>query len=836
MFKTKLQSLLLALVLVLQSFIPSAFAGFLNARAYGADTVAGYASLLKSSVLGSDKDIIFVVEKPDFSVVKVPAKSNPEGIAQADLYGHQTKLAGSYKVALYYPGTPDASPQSVFRVYPDRVSPTQSMLSSTMQMLEADGLTKTYLTVTLYDAYRNPIKDHSVKLISSRQDDDIQPLSAGITDAAGRTSFKVSSKYDGVSVFSAMDTSANTILSDREEIVFYAPSKPIGGNYLSTDVFQASIIDSAYAQEVLPGPIDHFEVEGLGATVKVNEDLTMTIVAKDKDGNIAKNYSGGIIISTPDDENAILPNNGEYTFREADQGKFTFNLALRFTTVGQQSIQILDKNDWKISGEKKLEVVPQQSITVPDISKSLVIKSPLDGAQFGSNLVIVSGQGDPNINLKIFDDDVKIGDSETDSDGFFTFQAGNLAAGPHSFYVMSGQGDVSKTVSVNVDTLPPVLNSIEVTPQGVVKPGTNLNIVLSSEPSLDGARIRLQGVERDLQPQSGQPGSYAISIAAPAISGSFPIDVILVDSLANTAELRGQHTVLVEEAKASAPPTVQNPAAIAGDQEVLLTWDAVTGHSSDISYYKVLYGTGHDSLDQVLETADSTSTLKIGNLTNDRQYFFAVRAVDAKNAESAAASTVIAVTPVGPASEVIPTEPGAEDELSPSAQETDLIGMPPASLYNNPLTGTATSNTVTLSWQPFPGVNAAYYKVYLGLRPSYYDDYIVTMGNTTGFAVKDLINGVPYTFAVAALDYNGNEVSPLSAEFTIAPQGAGFQSLPADQVQPGRPSYTSPLSNSILSQVPNQEDTGPVATYVLVASLTLAAGFAHFHRRRHVRK
>ena len=514
MFKTKIQSILLAVAIAVQALTPAAFADYLSARAYAMDTVAGYASLLKTSMLTPAKDVVFVVERPDYSVVRIPAQADLEGIAQADLYGHQTKVAGAYKVAVYYPGTNEASPQNTFTVYPDQISTTQSMVSSTSQMLEADGKSKSFVTVTLYDAYRNPIKDHHVQLISSRLEDKISSINTGITDKDGRASFKVTSAQPGISVYTALDASANEVLSDREEIVFYAPSPKsngIGGNFLSTNMLQGNIIETANAaDDVLPGPVHSFAVQDLTSTVKVNTDQTLTIVAKDKDGNVAKNYTGTVIISTPDDENAVLPNNGEYTFKEADQGKFTFSLALRFTQVGKQFIQILDKNDWKIAGELEVEVVPQQTITTPNVSSSLMIKSPLDGGEFGSNTVIISGQGDPNINLKVFDDDVKIGDAETDSDGFFTYQASNLAAGPHSFFMMSDSGQVSNTVFVNVDTLPPVLNYIDITPDGIVSPGTNLNIVVNSESNLDSVGIRFQGIEKELFPVAGSPGSYSV--------------------------------------------------------------------------------------------------------------------------------------------------------------------------------------------------------------------------------------------------------------------------------------------------------------------------------------
>lgn len=843
MLKTKIKQLGLALLVAFQAVTP-AMAGTLNVRAYATDTVAGYASLLKSSALAPGKEVVFVVEKPDTAVVRVQAQADLDGIARADLYGHQTKTAGTYKVALYYTGTTDYSPQSTFKVYPDQVSRTQSSISVTDPMVEADGVTQTYVTVTLYDAYRNPIKDHQVELLSSRQHDKITPISYGVTDKDGRTSFKVTSKYDGVSVFTAMDVSANTVLEDREEVVFYAPSKSdgIGGNFLSTNALQANIIQDAQAQEVLPGPVDHFEIQDVPSEAKVNTDLNLTIVARDSNDNVAKNYTGTILISTPDDENAVLPSNGEYTFKEADQGSFTFNLALRFSTVGSQFIQVLDKDDWKISGEFELDVVPEQAITTPDVSASLAIKAPVDGAVFGSNLVIVTGQGDPNINLKVFDDDVKIGDTETDSDGFFSYQANNLAPGSHSFYVMSEDGKVSKTVTINVDTLPPVLNYIDISPQGVVIPGENLNIVVNSEPNLDEVKIRLQGVERELMPETGQAGSYSTSIAAPGTAGSYPLDVILVDSLANRSELRSQATILVEEEAPLLPPTVENPEGVPGDGEVVLTWDPVTDHSSPIAFYEVAYGTDMENPDQTVETADDATAIKISDLENDTQYFFTIRAVDSKGEKSEEGSTMIAVTPVAPEPEEEETPPEEEEQLTPeelfgSAPETGQppTSLPPASFYNNPLGGAAASSTATLTWQPFPGVQAVYYKVYFGLKSKQYDDYVITPDNRTTFAVSDLINGIPYYFAVAALDFSGNEISPLSAEFTITPQGGGYFALPENQVVPGRPVYESPLANFQLAKVPTQDATGSEAWWLVGISVLMAGGL-YLKKRKLVRR
>ena len=824
MLKTKTKSLLITLIIGLQiALVPTAWADFLPVRAYATDTVAGYASMLKTSLINPGQKVIFVVEKPDNSVIKIPAEADLEGIAKADLYGHQTKIAGQYKAAIIYPGSPNSSPQATFTVFADQLSVTQSTISSTQQMLSADSDDKTFVTVTLYDSYRNPIKGHAVQLISSREEDDIEVLSSGVTDGEGRVNFKITSTYPGISTLTALDSTLNQILNEREEIVFHVPvsdDQEIGGNLYRANLFDANNIGQS-GNDVLPGPVDHFDIEDLPSSIKVGKEQNMTIIARDKNGNIAKNYTGTILISILDDENAILPNNGEYTFKENDQGKFTFSLALQFSKIGKQTVKILDKDNWKIAGEKEVEVIAEQAIN-PNRTSNLIIKSPDDGVELGNSLVIINGQGDPNINLKIFDNDVKIGNSETDADGFFSYQAKNLLNGSHSIYAMSDNGDVSSSVTVQVDTLPPVLNYFEISPDGTVKPGESLVVTVQSEPNLEEVKIRLQGVEEFLVPSATQPGTYEATVAAPVADGSFPVDVILIDSLANKAELLNKATIQVIALKELPPPKVEGLEGVVGNQKVTLNWKAVAEHERPIQKYRIYYGTHFDQLNEVVETEDNKTTWYISDLTNNTQYFFAIRAVDSKGLESEELSVTIAVTSIAPEPEPI---------------------SPPIIPVDSTVQGIALDGGVSLNWQAFPGIQAYYYKIYFGMQSGHYDDYIVTPNNTTSFTIPDLINNIPYYFAVVALDINGREISSLSSEFTVTPGGSGYRpAAPTPSYNPPLHNASSPWSgsynqnttiNTHLQSVPANEKTGPEAIWLVVISLV----FTHFgynYYRRHI--
>ena len=822
---TKTKSVIIALITAFQiAIIPLAVADFLPVRAYGDDTIAGYASRLKSSLLTPGQNVVFVVEKPDASVVQIPAQADLEGVAETDLYGHQTKVAGVYRVSLFYPGSADSSPQNTFTVYAGTVSTTQSDMTSTSQMVSADGNEKTFVTVTLYDEFRNPIKNHIVQLISSRPEDSVAAINGAVSDDSGRASFGVTSKYPGISVFTALDATVNKVLSAREEIVFFTPTPTesgFGGNSLTANMFQADIGQSE--TEVLPGPVDHFDIKGLPSTVKLNTDQTVTITALDKNGNTAKNYTGTILFSTPDDEHAVLPNNGEYTFKENDQGEFTFNLALRFTTIGKQTLQVFDKGNWKIAGERDIEVVPEKAVVEAPTSATLSIKSPVDGAELGNSLVIITGQGDPNINLKVFDNDVKIGDSETDSDGFFSYQAQGLTSGSHTFYVMSEAGDVSASVTIQIDTIPPVLNSFEISPDGAVKPGEQITVTAQSEPNLDSVKVRLQGAESILAQSGDQAGTYTATITAPAIEGSFPLDLILVDKMSNKTELLNKVMVQVSVPKETLPPTVEGLSGAPGDKQVILTWYEVTGHTTDIQKYKIYYGTAYDKLDQTFETDKPVTSITIANLENDKQYFFAVKAIDAKGLESKDMSVTIALTPAAPKTEEAKE---GETQITPIEGGTTTPATPaPAAIQ-----GTAAQNAVILAWQPFTGVEAYFYKVYFGLESGQYDDFIITANNSTTATVNDLIPGLKYYFAVAALGLSGKEISPLSQEVAVAPGGAGYHAAPTTSELPAS-TYTPPLQNYDLSKVPSSEKTGPESVWLVLSSLVVAHILYRLKRR-----
>ncbi len=72
------------------------------------------------------------------------------------------------------------------------------------------------------------------------------------------------------------------------------------------------------------------------------------------------------------------------------------------------------------------------------------------------------------------------------------------------------------------------------------------------------------------------------------------------------------------------------------------------------------------------------------------------------------------------------------------------------------LTSAQTSGSITLSWGPSADTNVIGYNVYYGTSSRNYTNEI-SLGNTTGTTISDLVGGVTYYFAATAFDSAGSE-------------------------------------------------------------------------------
>ncbi len=234
----------------------------------------------------------------------------------------------------------------------------------------------------------------------------------------------------------------------------------------------------------------------------------------------------------------------------------------------------------------------------------------------------------------------------------------------------------------------------------------------------------------------------------------------------------------------SAPTSLQLTAPSGNNTELVLDWSAPQstgdGGAASTVKYNVYEGTA-----LLATTAAGVTTYTASGLTQGQSYTFSVQAVSSSGSTGpgSAAATGTAGNPV----------PGA-----------------PAGLTASPGDG-----QVTLEWSPpsFAGTGGVTYTVLVGGTP-------VRNGSGlpgTAFVVAGLIDGVPYTFGVEAVDSAG-QTSASNPSVTATPAGA-----PAT---PAAPTVTVAGPTSVdVSWAAPAGNGSPVTGYTVTATdITTAAG------------
>ncbi|WP_139488508.1 fibronectin type III domain-containing protein [Brevibacillus dissolubilis] len=185
------------------------------------------------------------------------------------------------------------------------------------------------------------------------------------------------------------------------------------------------------------------------------------------------------------------------------------------------------------------------------------------------------------------------------------------------------------------------------------------------------------------------------------------------------------------------PPAVPTGLkAEAGDGTVTLTWEPV--NNGDLANY-IIY-ISEPSGYQNTANAGKKNTYTLTSLRNGTTYTFAVVATDMNGNQSAKSAPVTA-------------KPGTGDSIPPAVPSG--------------LTAESKDTAITLNWTPVPDSDLATYKVYQSEdNGKTWSKEYYAYGPTHN--VTYLTNGTKYTFAVTAVDKNGNE-SAKSSLITAAP-------------------------------------------------------------------
>jgi len=211
--------------------------------------------------------------------------------------------------------------------------------------------------------------------------------------------------------------------------------------------------------------------------------------------------------------------------------------------------------------------------------------------------------------------------------------------------------------------------------------------------------------------------------------------VTAYDTANNESEYSEEVSAIVME-KDTVPP---NQPIITGHTidglKITIFWQA--NNEADLVGYRVYYGTSSGTYQNEMDVRNSTS-YTTPDLTVDINYYFAVKAYDTNNNESAYSNEYFVKVPYN-------------DNESPS--------VPAISNYD------IIENKVYLTWNANTESDLAGYKIYYGTTSNTYD-VTTDVGKVTNYITPELSPGSTYYFAVTAYDTANNE-SNYSAEINV---------------------------------------------------------------------
>ncbi len=679
------------------------------------DTVAGYGALVRLSNSAAECPLELLLEKPDGSQVLLETEADRYGNAKVDVEGFYTKKAGGYTVSARCTERNESfGSKTKFQVYADNVSTSRSMLEISEQTAAANGNDYVQIKTHLVDAYSNPIVGHTVDLISSRGTDEVVRVSSlPYTNELGTMIFNVYSREEGVATFIAHDSTEGVTLNERARIAFYEPQTKV----VESGGFKEGLASVLLAAVGDSGPVSYLAIEDLSEDVTLGSTLNFTVNAYDSEGTLATDYTGEVRFSSTD-ANATLPN--DYLFEADDQGSHTFSLSLSFKTEGTHALTVTDLNNTDIFGEMQIEVTTEgtgqtfipsgDGSTTPSGDGELTIFTPSAGTYSNSSITF-SGEAGYGLNVEIFDNDTFLGATPATVNNEFTHQATGLEDGVHRFIVTTVNGDgsiqdTSDEIAVTIDTTPPELDHVTISPEGDIPAGDTFAVTVYSEKGLSEAGVIFNSTIFDLSEDLITDGVYEGAITAPTALGEYDIDILLIDEVGN--EVSHDNVLLVnvienlyeaadeettedteeevdEEELGFDPGIITGVEAVAGDGRVTLSWesplqttveeelheaaDEITDIEEEnetidplepleelteeegaedevvIDHYKIYYGPGTDFLFNEVETWDNSTTWYVPDLQNGSTYHFAIVPVDPEGNEGLQRSEAVNATP-----------------------------------------------------------------------------------------------------------------------------------------------------------------------------------------------
>ncbi len=673
------------------------------------DTIAGLGSQLTiTDCKGLLNPVTITIQPPQGSASTVNAALSSQGSASVFIPGKSARTAGTYTVTA-------GTEKTTFQVLPDVMSTAHSTLTD-------DGQT---VTLTLLDQYRNPVSAHPIALIASR-DTEIVPLTKE-TDENGTMLWTVRSQ-GSVTLTTYDILSGKTIASVQRG---------------SSSPFKADLGTSGQG-DITFSAIDHFDVAlTKDVPVKVNDAVSITITALDRQNRIVEDFVGTLEFSSSDNDADFPSGSG---FRPEDLGKRSFPLAFTFRSTGTQTLKVRAKDNTAVVGTMSVVVTGGSDKT----GGAIQILDPKQNAYVNKTEILVQGKAPSLINVVVIGGQEQATGS-TDAEGVFRV---NVKLNPNqrdqTLLVQSENKQYqSLPLHIILSMTGAVVQSISLDPDPG-KENQNATITVVSDPGLADVIAHIGSESVTLKEETA--GTYTDTFTAPA-QGNYDVQVIVTDQAGNETKTFAKWTV-----GNRSMPIVTGVKAQSLPQAVTVSWQPVDS-VSNTKLYRIYVAPADDpgNILYQLETTADVQTATIKGLETGKQYLFSLTAVGQKGEESPERSETAQASPIGLNVTAVPGD---------ASVMLNLIAPPSLSLLK--------------------------YRVEIGTEPGVYPIRLNFEPAQT-IKIPDLINGIAYEMKITPILLNGTEAKDLATTIHATPNGSGgFRPGSGDPISGG----TSRLSSS----------------------------------------
>lgn len=713
------------------------------------------------------------------------------GTATTRLLSQYTEDAGIYRVSVIVDN--EIIHEDTIRIAPSSFAASESSIETDTSFISVGANEPANITVTARDMYGNPIAGRPLKVVTGRNSDTIQ-MQTSETDADGQQYFTIRTNQPGIITPQAIDLISSDIISSNTYIQVDSMRNAAGGPVAQapqSNSLNASLISgrALYGQVSTVNRIASFTFE-VSASMKVNTDENITIVARDRNGQIVEDYEGTVLLSSTDPD-AILPSFGSVTFNGSDLGRKQLVLGLRFLTPGEHILYGQDSEDKDVYGQTSITVTGR-STTVSN--ERITIISPIQNTVVTTSTVTVEGTGPAFINLIVSGGTRDVA-GETDAEGNFSVTIPlDSTQTEHTITVASETGNAeSNALTIITDVTAPEITSFEYNPT-VPQVGTDILITITVKEEGSGIATTTLSINNEIVTLK-ETGTNAYSyVFTPKNDGPLSMLVSVADKAGNTKEVQS-----MAEVQKKPTPVVQNLQGKIENNIALLTWDEI----KDVDMYRIYVGQTANEFSYTLETR--VNEAKINGLIPGTVYYFAITAkLDGKESVEKSQTLVLE----SPRTTMTVVEKDGRLELQ----------------WKMPLSGTTISN----------------YRLRYGIQADALSEERMLNGTLEAYTVENLLNNTKYFLELVPITVTGKILTEATMIANGTPSGSAFHGSASDPIPAdilGKYGKEGKGKGEVITpDVPKLPDIGLPTSMVLISIFCAIIGVYTYIRYKEARE